>query len=208
MTAAIPLERWPDHLEMVIAGSCKLLRRVMVLRQTDSTQDSARRLNGRSGEVIVAWRQTAGRGQFGRRWVDTADEGVAMTVVVERDSPQRLVMATALGVARAAESILDRSVTIKQPNDILVDGRKLAGVLVEQTDQLALIGVGMNVGQLYWPDELRDRAISLAQLQKRTDRLRVIEAILVSLDRMLRHSEAQLADELASRGVAECSASR
>jgi BirA family biotin operon repressor/biotin-[acetyl-CoA-carboxylase] ligase len=193
---------------MVMHRSCRLLRRVIVLRQTDSTQDAARRLNATPGDVVVAWRQTAGRGQFGRQWADTGTDGVAMTVVIERDSPQRLVLATALGVASAAETILGRPVTIKQPNDILVDGRKLAGVLVEQIEQVALIGVGMNVGQRSWPDELRDRAISVAQLQMNIDRLHIIEAILINLDRVLRESEAQLAREFASRDVAQCSVSR
>ena len=75
--------------------------------------------------------------------------------------------------------------------------------MVEQTDQIALIGVGLNVGQVSWPDELRDRAISMAQLQRTVDRLHVIEAIMVNLDRTLCRSASQLAGEFASRRDAE-----
>ena len=70
------------------------------------------------------------------------------------------------------------TIEIKPPNDLLIDGRKLAGVLVEQADGLAVIGIGINVGQLTWPEELQDRAISLAQVGVTIDRLQLLEEVL------------------------------
>lgn len=177
------IEAWPDRLERIVK-ECVLFRRVFVLRETDSTQDAARRMNAQAGDVVVAWRQTAGRGRLGRKWADTAEDGIAMTLLLPREEerPQRLVMAAAVGTARAAEFFLKQPVHIKWPNDILVNGRKLAGILIEQVDSLALMGIGLNVSQKQWEAELADRAVSLAQLGCEVDRLDVLSALLPALD--------------------------
>lgn len=207
------LEQWPARLQRArSAGGVRdefpgagAGAGVVVLAETDSTQDAARRLGLAAGRVIVAGRQTAGRGRLGRAWADTGTEGIAVTFVVEGPSAgagprrERLAVASAVGVARAAESVLGRGVAIKWPNDILVDGRKLAGILIEQTDSLAYIGVGMNVSQKTWPAALADRAVSLAQLGAQVDRLEVLETLLPTVDAALRLTDNQLLDEFASR---------
>lgn len=202
MTADVPLESWPDRLEQVIAEHCTLFTRIVVLRETNSTQDAARRMNGAAGDVFIAWRQTAGRGRLGRAWADTAHQGIALTAVIARQpSPERLAIASAVGVARAVESLLGRPVGIKWPNDIIVDRRKLAGILVEQVEDLALVGIGLNVAQTAWPDELQSRAVSLAQLGANVDRLGAIAALLPALDAAMRSNSEELTSEFASRDV-------
>lgn len=201
MMSVIPLEQWAERIEKVVASDGDLLRRVIVIRETESTQDAARRPGATLGDVVVAWRQTAGRGRLGRKWVDTQEDGVAMSLVIPAGPPERLALALAVGVADAAQRLLDRPIGIKWPNDIVVDGRKLAGILVEQSGTIAVAGIGMNVAQTTWPEELADRAVSLAQLGVAVDRLDVIVALLESLPTALRQSNDVLAADFSERDV-------
>ena len=194
----IPVEEWPDRLEKIIAERCTLFRRVFLLRETDSTQDAARRMNAIPGDVFVAWKQTAGRGRFGRAW--SSDEaGIAMTFAIKSEPAERLAIAMAIGGAKAAESILGRAVGIKWPNDIIVDDRKLAGILVEQCGELALPAIGLNVTQRTWPEELQDKAISLHQLGIDVDRIVVAETIIEHVDRALGLPDEDLIEGFLSR---------
>lgn len=197
----IPITQWPERLQTLVQQRCDLFDRVSVLRQTDSTQDAARWMRAHRGEIIVAWQQIAGRGRLGRAWADTGEDGVALTLVVERAAPERLAIASAIGVARAIESLLGRPVRVKWPNDIMVDGRKLAGILVEQFEDSALIGIGMNIRQTAWPVELEHRAISLLQLDADFDRLETLEALLPAIDAALRLDDQSLAAQFAARDV-------
>src|SRR5439155_23451041 len=102
-SALMTIDHWPARLHAVVAAHCLLLRRVTVLRETDSTQDAARRMSAAPGDVIIARRPTSGRGRLGRRWIDLHGEGVALTAVIAWHSePERLAIAAAVGVARAA----------------------------------------------------------------------------------------------------------
>ena len=194
--ATSALEQWTDRIEKVVASDDDILQRVIVLRETESTQDAARRFGPRAGDVVVAWRQTAGRGRLGRTWADTREDGVALSIVIPAGPPQRLALALAIAVADAAQQLLQRPVGIKWPNDIVVDRRKLAGILVEQSGPLAVAGIGMNVAQKTWPQELADRAVSLAQLGRTVDRLDVIVTVLESLCRALGQPDDVLVEAL------------
>ena len=70
---------------------------------------------------------------------------------------------------------------MKAPNDVLLDGRKLAGVLIEQTDDIAVIGVGINVGAMAWPPELEGQAVSLYEAGVDIERIAVLELLLPPL---------------------------
>ncbi|MEE8153733.1 MAG: biotin--[acetyl-CoA-carboxylase] ligase [Phycisphaerales bacterium] len=194
-----PLEQWKERLDAVVASDGEVLRRAIVIRETASTQDAARRLGAQPGDVVVAWRQTAGRGRLGRRWADTREDGVALSLVLPCGPPERLALAFAVGVAGAVEPLLDRPVGIKWPNDIVVERRKLAGILIEQSGALALAGVGLNVSQTTWPEELAEVAVSLAQLGARVDRLDAIVAVLESLSTALRQPDDVLVKDFTGR---------
>ena len=81
-------------------------------------------------------------------------------------------------MAEALDRFLPGRIEVKPPNDLLVDGRKLAGVLVEQADGAAVIGIGINVGLVEWDEELEGRAIGLAEAGVECDRLEVLEQVL------------------------------
>lgn len=133
------------------------------LRVTDSTNDRAKALAARGaphGTLVTAAEQTAGHGRQGRRWVAPAGEALLMSLVL-RDPPALLPMVAAVAVA---ETVGDGA-RIKWPNDVLLDGRKAAGILVEARLQegWAVLGVGVNVAVGELPEEVRDLAISLGR---------------------------------------------
>lgn len=189
MSESVPLEDWPHRLEAAIEHSSRL-RRVLVVRETNSTQDAARRLNARDGDVIVAWDQTSGRGRRGRSWACGTD-GVALTFVLEPESRVSRSIFGAIVAAKTIESFLGRLVQIKWPNDIHVDGRKIAGVLIEQDDDRAVMGIGMNVGQREWPPDLQGIAVSLHELGATVDRVEVIERLFEMWDESIMNEDGE-----------------
>lgn len=201
MMIDVPLEQWADRLESVISSKCQDLKRVFVLRETGSTQDAAKRMDAQPGDVITTFRQTAGRGRLGRDWMDTEEYGVAVTIATLPYPGELLALQYAIAMARTAESILNQQVQIKWPNDILVDGRKLAGILIEQSSTRALAGIGINVSQTSWPDELVDQAVSFSQLGASIDRIEVLETLLPAIERALTADAEVIALEFEKRDV-------
>jgi BirA family biotin operon repressor/biotin-[acetyl-CoA-carboxylase] ligase len=191
------ITEWSDRLRAVMGGR----GRIVVLSEATSTQDAARRLGARAGDAVVALRQVAGRGRLGRRWHDPEGEGVAVTIVAELAPPEHMAAAGAVGCAEAVERFLGRMVGIKWPNDVMVEGRKIAGLLVETGERLARIGIGVNVTQRAWPANLADRAVSLAQLGVVTDRLEVLEALLRAVPQAWDRPTRSLSEAYARRDV-------
>ena len=117
--------------------------------QTASTQRMAP-ADAVHGAVALADHQTEGRGRLGRVWVDDPGAGLAFSVVLRPPPPvARWPELTLLAARAVAGAIGDRAV-IKDPNDVLVDGRKVAGVLAEASAHVVL-GIGVNVGSAPWP---------------------------------------------------------
>jgi BirA family biotin operon repressor/biotin-[acetyl-CoA-carboxylase] ligase len=147
------------------------------LREVDSTNARARDLAGAGaphGTLVTATAQTAGRGRQGRSW--SAPPGRALTMsVVFRNPPRLLPLAAAVAVAEVAGD----AARIKWPNDVLVEGRKVAGILAEARlqEHWAVLGIGLNVAVRMrdLPEELHDRAGTLglepADLGPTLDRL-------------------------------------
>ena len=143
--------------------------------ETESTNDDAWDLVGLGapdGSVVVADHQTRGRGRMGRTWHSSDARGLAMSVLIhlscEPDMLGTLPLVAGLALSRAFDR-LGVDVELKWPNDLLLDGRKLAGILCEGRKtasgiQAAVVGVGVNVSQRAedFPPELRERATSLA----------------------------------------------
>ncbi len=145
------------------------------------------------GVVVRAEEQTAGRGRAGRRWVAPPGTSLLFTVLLRPNVTvlEQLPMAAAVGVARAVEKTTGLRPAVKWPNDLVIDGRKFAGILVEAEfvgNELAwvLIGIGINVN---WDPgaevpELAGQATGLAQeLGQTVDRERLFREVLLELDR-------------------------
>ena len=131
--------------------------RILFLEKVTSTQDAAIDHDLHVGDVCYSFNQTAGRGRRGNTWDSTG--GVAVTVVLDCATPH-LPIAIAVTLAAALNEVNpNHRVGIKWPNDLFVDGKKLAGILIEQRENRCLVGVGVNVQEAPIPT-----ATALSQL--------------------------------------------
>jgi len=151
--------------------------------------------------VVIAARQTAGRGTRGRVWSDAKGQGLALTIVLDANAhdPAILPLAAAVAVVDAIGTLLSPRgprIAVKWPNDIVhtdargVAARKLGGILIERKNDLFLVGIGINTHQTItdWPQWLRATAVSLGQLGIRTTRPHLAAVVLSSLEAALRLS--------------------
>ena len=121
------------------------------------------------GTVVTADFQTDGRGRHkDRKWSSKPAQNLLCTIVFEQsrlDVPaQRIPLLLGLGVSRTLERITHRMCAIKWPNDVLIDERKIAGVLCESDEFLVYAGVGINCNQDQYPEDLRRPAISIREV--------------------------------------------
>jgi BirA family biotin operon repressor/biotin-[acetyl-CoA-carboxylase] ligase len=141
------------------------------------------------GAVAVTEHQTAGRGREGRRWEDVAGTSLLLSVVLRPPAvapAEQLALVAGLAVAQAIEARGHRA-TVKWPNDVLVDGRKVAGVLLEASEGIVACGIGINVSQRgdQLPPETRVPAGSLAEtLGCEPDRVTLLVDLLELLERL------------------------
>ena len=116
------------------------------------------------GTLVTTDAQTAGRGRLGRVWQSLPNEQLALSLILYPTFPPHyLVMASALAVAEAIEAVTGLRPAIKWPNDVLIAGRKVCGILIETSEQIAVLGIGLNVnGSLADDPALAARATTLA----------------------------------------------
>jgi BirA family biotin operon repressor/biotin-[acetyl-CoA-carboxylase] ligase len=176
---------------------CTIGREIFVLDTTTSTNDSVLEHTSPStpeGLVVFAEHQTVGRGQRSNFWESAAGKGLWFSFLLRPKidigaSPQ-LAEWAARAVADTISKEFALPATVKLPNDVIVAGKKIAGILVEMRAQrnapyIAIIGIGVNVNHQPqdFPEELRPRAISLAMaLDRVVDRRQFAIALLRNLD--------------------------
>lgn len=167
------------------------------LEETPSTNDVARQYaadGAAHGTVVSTPHQTAGKGRQGRGWSDVAG-AIALSVVVREPVDRLLPLRAGLAVAQLAGP----AAKVKWPNDVQIDGRKVAGVLVEREGNAAIVGIGVNaaIDVTELPEEVSARAGSLGlgldELDDTQDRL------LVLLDETLSLTPAEVVSALAAR---------
>lgn len=175
------------------------------LREVDSTNVRAQRLavsGAPHGALVTAAGQSAGHGRQGRAWVTPPARSLACSLVL-RDPPRLLPMLAALAVADVADRFdaAGRAAAIKWPNDVLLDGRKVAGILAEGRPQegWVVLGIGINVAVAEdgFPPELRATATSLGRAP--ADVEPVLAALLERLDAWLAAPAAEAMDAYRAR---------
>jgi BirA family transcriptional regulator, biotin operon repressor / biotin---[acetyl-CoA-carboxylase] ligase len=155
------------------------------LRLTDSTNERAKELAASGaphGTLVTADEQSAGRGRQGRTWTAPARSAVLMSLVTRRLAPT-LPLAAAVAICEA----LPVRCQIKWPNDIWLERRKLAGILVEGRPQegWAVLGIGLNVSTEGFPPELAETATSLRLAGVDASTEAILASLLDSLDEWL-----------------------
>ncbi|AYO30210.1 biotin--[acetyl-CoA-carboxylase] ligase [Biomaibacter acetigenes] len=160
-----------------------------------STNSEAKRLaqEGAShGTLIIAEEQTRGKGRMGRVWTSPRGTGIWVSIVLKpqimpSEAP-KLTMLTAVAVTEAITEKIGISAGIKWPNDVLIDGKKVCGILTEmsaETDVVnyVVIGTGINVNNDIFPDEIKDTAISLKiAAGNAVDRIQILAGFLERLE--------------------------
>jgi BirA family biotin operon repressor/biotin-[acetyl-CoA-carboxylase] ligase len=154
-------------------------------RVTDSTSERARELAAAGaphGTLVTADEQRAGRGRQGRLWTAPPGSAVLMSLLL-RDLDELLPLSAAVAVCEA----LPVDARVKWPNDVWIDRRKVAGILIEGMPQQgwAVLGIGVNVTTESFPPELAETATSLRLAGIETTPARVLDELLASLSRWL-----------------------
>lgn len=161
----------------------------------DSTNTFAKRLGvqqGPHGTLIVADEQTAGRGRLQRQWISDKGKNLLFTLIVYPEFSQEkislLPFVGSLAVCDAIETVTKLSAACKWPNDVLLNGKKVCGMLLESTtgtasDNKVILGIGVNVNQEVFPDELLHTASSLKNESGiEVDRVRLLTSIVEELE--------------------------
>jgi BirA family biotin operon repressor/biotin-[acetyl-CoA-carboxylase] ligase len=163
-----------------------------------STNTYARRLaeqGARDGELVIADSQTEGRGRLGRHWVSPPNVNLYLSFVLRPKLPParapQITLMAAVALAETLKFFLPVPPSIKWPNDIIVDGKKLAGILTEVTCgtdsvEFVILGIGVNVNYpvALMPEEIRECATSvLIECQNKVSREDLLQRLIQDLDR-------------------------
>jgi BirA family biotin operon repressor/biotin-[acetyl-CoA-carboxylase] ligase len=138
------------------------------------------------GLVAVADEQRAGRGRLGRTWVAPPGASLLVSVLLRPDLPPEqlhvVTLAAALAARDAVRQVADVDARIKWPNDVVVDDRKLAGILAEASGGAVVVGMGLNVAWPEFPDDIAATATALDRHRATAvDRMELLVAWLIAL---------------------------
>jgi BirA family biotin operon repressor/biotin-[acetyl-CoA-carboxylase] ligase len=192
----------PDHLtETEISHGLKtefIGRKIFAYNSVKSTNDLAAQMaeNGvPEGTIVVADQQTKGRGRLGRSWYSPPGTGIYVSIILKPKFKPEMAPAvsimTAIALADTMSAYCPGNVRIKWPNDVLIGGRKVAGILTELSAEREkihhiVIGVGINVNQTAgdFPDEIRSLATSVRRSVKRkVRRVKLLQTFLSNFEK-------------------------
>lgn len=175
-TIATALGPLASRFDVDIVAECESTNTLLLARADTSP----------SGAVLVAERQTAGRGRMGRPWYAGPDSSLTFSLFYKLprgSAPNGLSLAVGVAIAEAVRDLNVGGVALKWPNDILRDGRKLGGVLIELTGSSAVIGIGLNLKlSAELPDDVKRIATAL---ELDIDRNQLLARLLTSLHGVL-----------------------
>ncbi len=183
--------------------TCIFGKKIFTYDSIDSTNACAKTLastGAEEGTVVIAEYQIAGRGRLGRTWQAESGSSLLFSTIIrptlEINKVGLLPFFAAAGVALALEAVTGTRCECKWPNDVLLNGKKCCGILLESSFQhnvldYAVIGIGVNVNQKLFGEDLKDRATSLIQeCGREFDRRDVFRRIMTSLE--LLYSEIKI----------------
>ena len=192
----------PDNLTATEIGyrlkTKYIAQKIYAYQSVKSTNDIAYRLaesKEKEGAIVTAEEQTKGKGRLGRKWFSPSQAGIYVSIIIKpklkpEDAPGISIM-TALALANSIGKFSLEKVKIKWPNDIIIDGKKVAGILTELSAEknkvnFIIVGVGINVNQKKsdFPDEIKKTASSLRRINKRkVNRIELLKLFLVNFEK-------------------------
>ena len=194
------VEAIKTHLNTELIG-----REIIVLDSVGSTNDYLKELgnNGcREGVVVTTREQTQGKGRLGRTWLSKRDENIAFSILLRpKVSPGGIVTVThlaGLAMCKALRETTGLDCKIKWPNDIIIGKKKLVGILTEMSAEFdavefIVIGVGINVGQSTFPEDISHKATSLwLETGKDFDKNNLLAAVLNELEKVFLGNNLEL----------------
>ncbi|MHC4982767.1 MAG: biotin--[acetyl-CoA-carboxylase] ligase [Planctomycetota bacterium] len=204
------------HLIERDLGTRRVGRDVICFEEVDSTNDVAwdsARQAGSDGLAILAEFQRKGRGRLGRKWLSPPGENILLSVLLADEAGllahDALIVAAGLAVAEGVEAACGLSCELGWPNDVLLDGAKTAGVLVEMRSaggrREFVVGIGVNVNAAPPAEEMRAAATCLADHAGHPlERIEVVKSLLRRLDGWVGAVEQRKLPELHSAWLARC----
>lgn len=216
------LERTPDILhadsiQALLQPDSIVGNSVRVFAETSSTSDvveTLARAGTPEGAVVFAESQTRGRGRLGRKWISPAGEGLWFSVLLRPKLAPALAtqftIAAAVAAVRAVKFCTQLRPQIKWPNDLLLNGKKFAGILTElqaEPEQIRylILGIGIDVNCMMFPGELKEIATSLRlESGEKVDRVKLAGTLLQELDRAYAAIRGNAFEKLAQEWESLC----
>lgn len=169
-------------------------KKIVTYEETGSTNDIAHILadaGEKEGSCIFAEKQTKGRGRLGRHWISPRGTGIYLSIILRpkinpHEAP-RITLVAAVAIAKALKKACGKQVSIKWPNDILLNGKKVCGILTEMNAEMdavkfIILGIGINVNTKH--GDLPKHATSLgAECRKKISRIELACYIISELDK-------------------------
>lgn len=190
---ALPDLLKPEYLNLYTDKDAKLIAWMESVDSTNTYAKKAAREGAPDGLVVVTENQTGGKGRLGRGWSSNPGEAVTMSFLrrpnIRPEKAPALNLVVALGIAKGIQQVCGIDAGIKWPNDIVYEGKKLCGILLEMSSDMDSIeyvvcGAGTNVNQKAFPKEIRDKATSLRLIKGAAiDRVRLCAAFIDATER-------------------------
>ena len=169
-------------------------KNIIHLESVDSTNDYLKKIGNdvQEGTVVISEEQTKGKGRLGRNWQSKSKEGIWMSIILKPQiMPYKAPFVTLIAGAAIVKALNDLQVPakIKWPNDIIINNKKVSGILTELSAEIerinyVVVGIGMNVKNLYFDKELEEKATSLYKEDYYLSRVELVSQIIYEFEKL------------------------
>lgn len=187
------------NLEKIrIANTIYLGKEIIYKKQIESTQELARKLvkdNAKNGTLVITDNQIKGKGTKGRTWETSKEKNITMTIILKPnlkiEKLEGLTLKIAQSIKEALKELYGYNLTIKVPNDLLLNGKKICGILTQTASignkvSYILIGIGFDVNEENFSKELESIATSLKkEYEKEFEREEIIIKIIEKIEKIV-----------------------
>ena len=169
-------------------------KNVIHLESVDSTNDYLKKIGNdvQEGTVVISEEQTKGKGRLGRNWQSKSKEGIWMSIILKPEIiPYKAPFITLIAGAAIVKALNNLQVPakIKWPNDIIINNKKVSGILTELSSEIerinyVVVGIGMNVKNLDFDKELEEKATSLYKENYHLSRVEIVSQVLYEFEKL------------------------